>query len=281
MKQIYLLIALAIFPIFLLANQEGKKDKTSLHNAVLNGNKDLVKTLILKGANVNAIDNEGLAPLHIALSLFEKVGTRRTREFFRRAGVVSILISNGADVNAKDNEGSTPLRKTVLNGNKDLVKTLILKGANVNAIDNEGLAPLHIALSLFEKVGTRRTREFFRRAGVVSILISNGADVNAKDNEGSTPLRKTVLNGNKDLVKTLILKGANVNAIDNEGLAPLHIALSLFEKVGTRRTREFFRRAGVVSILISNGADVNIVSESTTANFWTTCKSSFKSKSYN
>ena len=307
-KQIYLLIALAIFPIFLLANQEGKKDKISLHSAAFNGEIEIVKTLISNGARVYAIDNEGRTPLHIVAFNGDKK-------------IAKILISKGANVNSQDKYGETPLHSAAFNGEIEIVKTLISNGADVNVKNKEGKTPLHIALLSLEKVGNQKTEVSISRSEIVKtlilnganvmnivvstehkinlltplhiaafygdkelvkILISNGANVNAKDAYGSkTPLHNAAFNGDKKIVKTLISNGARVYAIDNEGRTPLHIALSLFEKVENQVSKASIGRAEVVKTLISNGADVNIVSEATMINLKmnknkTTCKSRFK-----
>ena len=69
---------------------------TALHMASFSGNWKIVKTLLDHGANINAINKDGLNMLHTsaqgdqALMLF----------YFKQAGL---------DVNARDNRGSTPL----------------------------------------------------------------------------------------------------------------------------------------------------------------------------
>ena len=62
--------------------------ETSLHIAVQYNDIKIVKSLILKGADVNAVDNNGNTPLHLAI-------------IYERVEIVELLLSNGADVNIK------------------------------------------------------------------------------------------------------------------------------------------------------------------------------------
>lgn len=56
----------------------------------------IVKLLINHGADINAKNERGETPLHLA-----------TRYCFNK--IVKLLLENGADPNIKDNEGKTPL----------------------------------------------------------------------------------------------------------------------------------------------------------------------------
>ena len=98
-------------------------------DVIADGQKEIVKLLTAKGANVNAKDDRGRSPLHDVA----------------RKEVAELLIANGANVNAKDDRGSTPLHKPANNGYKEIVELLIQKGADVNAKDGTGLTPLDYA----------------------------------------------------------------------------------------------------------------------------------------
>jgi len=66
---------------------------TPLHDAALNGHKEVAELLIEKGADVNAKNNDGETPLHLTTN----------------KEIAELLIAKGADVNAKDRVGKTPL----------------------------------------------------------------------------------------------------------------------------------------------------------------------------
>jgi len=74
---------------------------TLLHEACRNKRSaDVVKLLLSRGSEVNAKDNNGYTPLHIAAlnGCYD---------------IIKILIESGADKNAKDNDGNTPYDRAV------------------------------------------------------------------------------------------------------------------------------------------------------------------------
>lgn len=90
-------------------------DQTLLHHAAQsNPNVDVLKHLILWGADVHAKDEDGQTPLHLAVMNNANVE------------VAKYLISQGADINIKDFHGKTPL------------ELLIEKGRNIQETNNDG-----------------------------------------------------------------------------------------------------------------------------------------------
>lgn len=65
---------------------------------------EMVQFLIQKGANVNAKNEAGEAPLHILAT----VRGHNVKPFLES---IQLLLENGADVNSKDSKGRTPLSR--------------------------------------------------------------------------------------------------------------------------------------------------------------------------
>lgn len=161
--------------------KKGESD-TPLQWASEMGHKDVVKYLIARGADVNAMNSWGNTALHWAA-------------IHDRKDMVECLIAGGADVNAKDSDGYTPLRWPVMLGCKDVVECLIAGGAEVNAKESHGYTLLYWAAMLGRK-------------DVVERLIAGGADVNAKNSDGDTPLSGAAAQGHGDVVELLKRHGA-------------------------------------------------------------------------
>jgi ankyrin repeat protein len=113
-----------------LVNITNEGGDTPLHKASI-GRTEIAELLVAKGANVNARENNGITPLHIAAE-------RGNRE------IVELLISRGADINARRKNGKTPLHQASENGYTQIAELLIAKGADVNAGSDEG-TPLYFA----------------------------------------------------------------------------------------------------------------------------------------
>jgi ankyrin repeat protein len=90
------------------------------------------QNLITQGADINAKNNVGDTPLHIA-------------SMYRHPEVVELLLSRGAEVNEKNVRGFTPLRFASSTGNTEVAELLLSRGANVNVLDMRDWSPLYTA----------------------------------------------------------------------------------------------------------------------------------------
>ena len=130
--------------------------ETPLHQMAY-GNDAVAITLLLEaGANPNARDATGEAPLHWAVG----------------AETLATLLDAGADPNARDDEGETPLYRAV--DRED--------GAAVTALLNAGADPMDDSGELLHWAVDRS------HGAVVTALLSAGADPNVQDEFGRTPL---------------------------------------------------------------------------------------------
>lgn len=107
-----------------------------LVDAAGRGDLPMVKSLLQRGADINAIDRIrfGFTPLIYAT-------------FYNQFGVIPFLIESGADVNLPDRDGQTPLMWAVVHGDEALetVEYLIAHGARLDAKDKMGHTALEQA----------------------------------------------------------------------------------------------------------------------------------------
>jgi len=112
------------------------------------GNTDLIKLLILHGADINGKNKAGTFPLLLACAE-------------NQIPAIKILIESGADVNATDNNGTSALMVCAARGIEQAVDLLIQKGADVSIRNNEGITALDSA----EQKGHSHIADMLKAAG--------------------------------------------------------------------------------------------------------------------
>jgi len=240
----------------------------------------IVKTLLSKGADVNAhdVNYPGNTLLFYAINQHNlnmvkylvQHGADPMREDYTLLAWQNQHFPNGKEIKEfiysllefsdkedEEESGYLPIHAAIKKRDLKKVKE-ILKGdpAAAKAVDKNGHAPLHV---LFYSYGCSSCVEVMSAAifdmkqmatednmlPMLELLLKNGSDVNALNNNGKTPLHAAAQFGAPEkLIAVLLKNSADVNARDKFGKTPLHYANS----------------AETVKILIKNGADVNAVS---------------------
>jgi len=176
------------FVLALLSVQTLTAASSELADAAMNRNKDAVRSLLLKKADVNAPQVDGTTALHWAVRADD-------------LETADLLIRAGANVSVANREGTLPMQLAALNGSAAMIDRLIKAGANPNA-----------SLSKFGDTALM----FAARTGkvdAVKLLLDNGAQINAIETWGGTnPLMWAVSERHLDMVKLLIARGADVNS---------------------------------------------------------------------
>ena len=96
---------------------------TPLHYAVSNGHLKTVRVLLASGADANALDEEGRAPIH----LWAEDQARGP------IAMAQLLVESGAQLERKNGRNMTALQVAAEMGNDEVVKILVSLGADVNA----------------------------------------------------------------------------------------------------------------------------------------------------
>jgi ankyrin repeat protein len=124
---------------------------TPLHLAAFFGKDDTARSLLNKGAQVDARSTNAMqnTPLHAAAA-------------GKHAAVVKLLIERGASVNARQHGGWTALHAAAQNGDVEMARALVDAGADVQSRAENNQTPLDLALTKAQQA-------------MVDYLESNGA----------------------------------------------------------------------------------------------------------
>lgn len=208
-------------------DQFRKNGANALMYAIHNGDLNIIKLLIDKGADVNIIDSQGDMPIFIAV--------------FDNLDVVKLLVENGANINVKDRRNNTPLISACFHTNLDIVKYLIDKGADINAVNNDG----DNALSKVSYRQLYTNDNDNDKAEIAKILILNGIDINHINKSGNTPLFVSLRYRNYPVFKVLIENGANIFTKNNDKKSSIMMAI------------DYDNNMDIIHYLINNGVDIN------------------------
>ena len=241
-----------------------------MHLAVFNNDLEIVKYLTSTGANIYAIDNDGMNPLQHAfhsnlievLEVMIKQANQDTKDGYilyavetNQIDIVKILLKSGANVDTKKPKKNTSLLHIAVENNQtEMVKLLINNKANLEAKDHDseyGDTPLVLAIDNMNYE-------------IAEILLEAGANVNVhcNVNECIAPLAYAVNNCEMDIswIELFLEYGANVNILkfwDEDSL--LHEMINYMTKSGLN-VLPF--DAGdpewqIVILLLESGIDVN------------------------
>src|SRR5262245_25555439 len=270
------------FVLALLSAQSLIAGSSDVADAAMNRNRDAVRSLLQKKADVNAPQVDGTTALHWAVRGDD-------------LETADLLIRAGANVAAANREGVTPLQLAAINGTAPMIEKLVKGGADPNAsLSKFGDTPLMLAartgkidsvkklIDLGAKVDVVETwggttplmwAVADRQTETVKLLVAGGASVNTRSYfvpsahgrgfEGAvpeapkpnqavdelaggwlTPLMFAAREGDLEIARTLIAAGADVNAIAGDGKDALGLAV-------------FNGQYDLASFLIDNHVNVN------------------------
>ena len=227
---IRLIFFITLFTVFLakpvLAGQ-------SVFDAVQADDVATLQSLIAGGADVNAKNSDGDAPLHLAVTYGYK-------------DMADILLTHGADADALDQLNLTPLHRAAEFSCKDVAETLIAHHATVDAVNTWRVTPLHLAAWVG---GINTGGDMEGVTNIITLLITNKANLEAKTVNGSTPFLLAANPlfgyGHEEIALYLLKQGAKWDVQDSDGNAAIHAAARL-------------NQTNLLKALLDRGADVNL-----------------------
>lgn len=164
--------------------------------AVRQDDEGTVRTLLMRGFDLNDPDENGQLALILAMQLDS-------------ARVVPTLLSHpGLKVDNTNRAGETALMIAVLRGQRPWAEELLRRGAQVN---RQGWTPLHYAATGPSKP-------------LVELLLERGAELEARSPNGTTPLMMAARYGSEDSALLLLARGADPRRHNDAGLSAADFA---------------------------------------------------------
>ncbi|CAG5108750.1 Similar to ANK3: Ankyrin-3 (Homo sapiens) [Cotesia congregata] len=232
---------------------------TPLHLAASNGYEGIVKTLLDRGADINALNSQGRTPFDLAadsehfsivelILLQENVDLSSSKwlnypllHSAAKSSVIIVqnLLDKGLEVDfVKD--GLTPLHRAAFSSCLPVVKCLVEHKAAVNAVSSAksylGFTVLHFAAMKLN-------------AEVVEFLLEKGSSINTTNKDGATPLNLALLTADEEVINVFLRHGIDINTVMQSGLTPLQYAIK-------------HNKESMVLILLKHGADTKVLDKS-------------------
>lgn len=182
-----LLVIVGLFALLRGAVHQSRTKKLAV--AVRNGDVELARWLIERGADVNGRDEDGDLILMAAVRflneqdeemvrLLEEKGAKTddatkfmTAAFLNRTDVIEHMLQNGLDPNVKDRDGDTALSCAAQRGNVETVEVLLKHGTNPNTINQNGYTVLDWAAQCRDAKKQKEIVALLKKHGVKGLLL--------------------------------------------------------------------------------------------------------------
>ncbi|KAJ3256726.1 phosphate system positive regulatory protein pho81 [Boothiomyces macroporosus] len=207
-------------------------DATCLHELAIEGKLEIIKLVVERGGDINAVDVYGRTPLHYSC-------------LYGHDEVTLFLLSKGANVNAIDRDENSPLINAIIGGHTKCAYTLIEQGASIEPVTPNGSIPLSIAcqyghleivdlllsknVSLLTDLDGLDPLHIACREGkdvITKRLIDFKSDIEKKDSfYGWSAVFFAAQEGHLECIRILLDAGCDISTKDQEGWLPWTYAL--------------------------------------------------------
>lgn len=145
---------------------------TALHIAAAGYQPKLAQLLVTAGADVNARNRRGAAPLHYAADGQPDSAHWRPDA---QAATITFLLSAGADANATDRSGVAPLHRAVRTRCAAAVAALLDGGADAQLANRSGSTPMTMATQTTGRGGSGSAEAKAQQADIIELLSRQSA----------------------------------------------------------------------------------------------------------
>ena len=257
-------------------NSRSYNDSTPLHSAAACSAVEVIDFLLVRGANLSAVDKDGLSVLHYAIrriqwsQLDRKILLNRTD----LGGILHLMTVDRRGHLAAFYDKNKMIRNTDQYRWLDAFINLIIRGSDVDVVDKNGRTPMHIAAAN-------------GLADAVNVLLQRKSKLDIPDKLGKTPLEVAVenctaesltwsfnpeedfhelkqhLRDHEMVVYLLLSSGASFKKCNRNGISLIHHALAkrqpyiaqlLLLKGASLNCKDYLGRTPLVAF-INNGGD--------------------------
>jgi ankyrin repeat protein len=268
-------------------NKTNSEGQTALMWAVAEKNAAAAKTLIERGANVNAQTHK-LPPPSMFQTIFSApfpAGGMTALLYAARQNDLEsarILIEAGADVKENAADGSSPLLVATINDHYALAKFLLEHGADPNAADDKGRGPLYAAIDMRNLEWSTRPappeKDTLSDLDLIKALLDHGANPNARLTKkiplrgqpsfdgrwanaiGATPLWRAAQSDDVTVMRLLVDRGADPLIATNDHTTVLMMAAGVGWSDGQSHGSQA-DAPEALKLCLQWGGDVNAVND--------------------